>query len=214
MEPPSVDHCPVCGQTLNRPGGTCSNWLCNAPDRQFDKALAIAMKNGPLENAILSHKNGKWGWGIVFARVVLGYLYQYPEVTQRMDLIAPMPSYLAPGIARRGNDHAGWVIEQAMEQDDRGLPFALDPPVIHKTRPTPKMRHATSAADRRELARDIAAALVIPEPARIAGRTVMVYDDVFTGGNTLNAVAGVLKAAGAQTVVGLTLARQQWTTRT
>ena len=36
------------------------------------------------------------------------------------------------------------------------------------------------------------------------------FDDVFTSGNTLNAVAGALKGAGAHSVHGLSLARQQW----
>lgn len=38
----------------------------------------------------------------------------------------------------------------------------------------------------------------------------MVYDDVFTAGSSLNAVAMRLKASGAVKVYGLTLARAQW----
>jgi predicted amidophosphoribosyltransferase len=44
----------------------------------------------------------------------------------------------------------------------------------------------------------------------VAGKTIMVYDDVFTGGHTLNAVARRLREAGAVKVVGLALARQPW----
>ena len=39
---------------------------------------------------------------------------------------------------------------------------------------------------------------------------VMVYDDVFTAGSSLNAVVMRLKASGAVKVYGLTLARARW----
>jgi predicted amidophosphoribosyltransferase len=41
----------------------------------------------------------------------------------------------------------------------------------------------------------------------IAGRTVLVIDDVMTTGSTLNAVATALRQAGAVSVNGLVLAR-------
>ncbi len=52
--------------------------------------------------------------------------------------------------------------------------------------------------------------LFVPNPAIVRGKFIMVFDDVFTGGNTLNAVTRRLREAGATTVAGLTLARAHW----
>ncbi|MFC4588265.1 ComF family protein [Sphaerisporangium corydalis] len=83
-------------------------------------------------------------------------------------------------------------------------------PLIEKTRATPRMRDTASLVERKVAAQVLYAALNVPDPARVAGRRVMVYDDVFTAGSSLNAVARRLKASGAEKVYGLTLARAQW----
>lgn len=118
-----------------------------------------------------------------------------------------MPAYLEPHQAGKGNDHTGYVIERAILEEDEDLPFVLDPPLIEKTRATPRMRDTTSLIERQIAAHELYAALHVPGPARVRGRRVMVYDDVFTAGSSLNAVAMRLKASGAVNVYGLTLAR-------
>jgi hypothetical protein len=171
------------------------------------------MKTGELDRAINRLKAGQWGWGYIFARVVLGFLYDSDGITSAIDAIIPTPAYLPEGTPVKGNDHARWVIEQAAEQDERGLPFITDPPLIVTRIPVPKMRHTSSLAERRMVARKLYSALNVPDPTRVAGRHIMVYDDVFTGGHTLNAVAKRLREAGALGVYGLTLGRQPWTSR-
>jgi predicted amidophosphoribosyltransferase len=64
--------------------------------------------------------------------------------------------------------------------------------------------------ERHVAAQELYDALHVPDETGVEGRRIAVYDDVFTGGNTLNAVAKRLKASGAATVYGLTLARAQW----
>ncbi|MEO6087305.1 MAG: phosphoribosyltransferase family protein [Umezawaea sp.] len=169
------------------------------------------MKTGPLDMAIKQHKyGGKWGWGVIFARVLLGHLARDRELAAA-DLIIPMPSVpLAPGVPRAGNDHSGWIIESAMHQDDVGYRFRLEPPVLVKTAPTDKMASTRSLAERTAVAADLYRVLEVRDPASVLGRTVVVVDDVFTTGSTLDAVARRLREAGAARVLGLTLARQPW----
>jgi predicted amidophosphoribosyltransferase len=57
---------------------------------------------------------------------------------------------------------------------------------------------------------EIPKALEVPDQARVDGRRVLVYDDVFTDGLNLNTVARKLREAGAAQVCGVTLARQPW----
>jgi predicted amidophosphoribosyltransferase len=69
-------------------------------------------------------------------------------------------------------------------------------------------RHAIATQQLRE-------AIRVTDARRTRGKAILVYDDVFTDGNTLNEVARRLRLDGAATrVVGITLARQPWTQRT
>ncbi|MGP3933665.1 hypothetical protein [Nonomuraea sp. KM88] len=210
LQPPNEPNCRICRQALRSGELTCSNRLCSDPQRAFEWTAVVGVKAGTLEQGVLRLKRGAYGWGMIFARIILGHLYTHPELVDEVDAIIPMPAYLGPHQARKGNDHTGYVIERAILEDDENLPFVLDPPLIEKTRATPRMRDTTSLIERQIAAHELYAALHVPDPARVRGRRVMVYDDVFTAGSSLNAVAMRLKASGAVNVYGLTLARAQW----
>lgn len=209
LQVPAPYRCQVCSQRLPSPQASCPNPLCHSPDRAFTWATAIAMKTGELEKAIWASKDGKYGWGIIFSRIVLGYLYGNPGVVRGLAAIIPTPTYSPPNADTR-KDHTRWVIQQAAEQDETELPFVYDPPLIVKTRQTTKMRATTGLGGRRVAAAELLESLVVPDSGRIEGQYIMVYDDVFTSGNTLNTVAMKLKEAGVSGVYGLTLARQPW----
>jgi predicted amidophosphoribosyltransferase len=51
---------------------------------------------------------------------------------------------------------------------------------------------------------------VVPDPARVAGERVLVFDDVYTEGLTILEVARALRLAGAAEVSQIVLARQPW----
>ena len=52
-------------------------------------------------------------------------------------------------------------------------------------------------------------ALAVPRPDLVAGRRVLVLDDVYSEGFSLREMARVLVAAGAAEVAGLVLARRK-----
>jgi ComF family protein len=83
-----------------------------------------------------------------------------------------------------------------------GLP--VDPSLLLKVRRTPPQARLTKA-QRRE---NLAGAFAVPPAARLAlaGRRVLVVDDVITTGATMNAAARVLKRAGAAEVDALAFA--------
>lgn len=207
---PKSPNCPICRQVLRAGEQVCANRICADPQRAFEEAAVVGVKEGILDRGILRLKEGAYGWAMIFARIVLGHLYAHPDLVAKVDAIIPMPAYREPHQSRKGFDHTGYVIERARLEDDRGLPFVLDPPLIRKTRPTARMRETSSLVERRVVAQALYDALEVPAPERVKGRSIMVYDDVLTGGNTLNAVAMRLKASGAAKVYGLVLARAQW----
>ncbi len=77
-------------------------------------------------------------------------------------------------------------------------------------RATAQSANATAKA-KRAAADELRSALAIPDPARTAGRRVLVYDDVCTTASQLNVVADCLQAeGGAARVEALVLARAPW----
>jgi ComF family protein len=51
------------------------------------------------------------------------------------------------------------------------------------------------------------AAFNVPTPKAVRGKTIILVDDVYTSGSTMNECARVLLKAGARTIWGITLAR-------
>lgn len=212
MLPLPTSRCTVCEQQRPRSSGRCSNRVCGWPDRQFDWNAAIAMRSGALERAISDYKyGGVRGWAYIFGRVLAGFLYDQHPRFEPFDLVIPSPTYVGRG-GRRRFDHTALVLAEAQRLDQTSLPFAIDPPVLRKTRETPQLA-TLPWAQRRDVCRDqLPPALQILDTARVDGRRVLVYDDVFTDGLNLDAVAGKLRNSGAIQVCGVTLARQPWKT--
>ena len=212
IEPlPAMDErCGVCDLRL-KDDGTCGNPICNwSEDRRwFGWNYAIAMREGVLERAISRFKyEGKKGWRTIFARVLVGFLDAQPDIFEDFDLIVASPTF----IGDRPYDHTREVILAADWEAEGAWPFDDgDPPAIVKSTATPSMAGKTWQQRRQIAEGPLRGALCVPRPARTQGKSILVYDDVFTDGSTLDEVARCLRAdGGAQWVCGVTLTRQPW----
>ncbi|MGO9604804.1 MAG: ComF family protein [Candidatus Binataceae bacterium] len=173
------------------------------------------MRSGSLENAINAYKyQDKKEWAQVFARVLVGFLDQYPKTFRQFDLIVASPTYVSR-VDGRAWDHTRRVIRLAYEFANGSWPFDVgDRPAIIKTAATSRMMGKPWKERKMIAETELRAALEVPEASRTSGRTILVYDDVFTDGFTLNEVARLLKEdGGAKEVCGVTLARQPWRSR-
>jgi predicted amidophosphoribosyltransferase len=190
-------------------GGSCPNWLCSDPQRRIERISAIAYSSGPLRKAILRYKyNGASGWGLIFGRLLLGWLEQHAATPP--DLIVANPTHLGADGASFG--HTEVVLDVAEREDVLGLwPFDVaSPRAIVKTRATAKSARNTAPA-KRVAARELRTALEIPDRSRVEGRRVLVYDDVCTTGSQLDTVAAcLLDDGGASHVEAVVLARAPW----
>jgi predicted amidophosphoribosyltransferase len=200
------DRCELCELAL-KGDGECGNPLCkrSEEERFFRWVWAISMRTGALRRAIDRYKvDGKTAWALIFGRVLLGYLNAHAAVFERYDLIVPSPTFVGEG--GRGFDHTGMVIEWAQAEDDGTWPFMTG--VIEKTVATTPFR-GRSWQRRREIAEtELRQALAVPDPDLVAGKRMLVYDDVYTEGLTLREVARALRSAGAIEVSEIVLARQ------
>ncbi len=204
---PAPPACPVCGQALRR-AGPCANRWCGRADRAYSSVFALGTYDGPLRRAIVAYKYGgqRW-WGGVFARLLAGELSRHAPWFEEFDLLVGVPACLAPG-ARRSWDPVGVVLDQLIGL--LGCAWEVAPAAIVKDADTAPMSRR-SRFERSVIAqRDLRRALRVPDPSSVAGRRVLVVDDVFTEGSTLQEVARAVRKAGAAEVAGLVLARPPW----
>lgn len=203
------DACPVCRQ-LSGDSGRCRNRICRDPSRAVERIDAIAYLSGPLRSRIYQYKyQGSTTWRLVFGRLLLGWLeanaHSWPP-----GLIIANPTYLPPGVAAPGHIEA--IIRSAAEGDrSRRWPFDIrSPAAIIKTEPTLKSSGQDTGG--KYLAGvDLRDALRIPDPGRIRGRNILIFDDVCTTGSQINTLATCLRdEGGAAGVRALVLARTPW----
>jgi len=114
--------------------------------------------------------------------------------------IVPIPLHPARLRARRFNQSA--LLARALADRAGGV---FDPDILKRTRATPTQA-GKSAKGR---ARNVAGAFKVREKRRpeLRGAHVLLVDDVFTTGATLDAAARALLAGGAKRVEAVTLAR-------
>lgn len=201
--------CLVCSQYVDE-SGRCPNGLCRNPRRNIRTIRAIAYLAGDLQAKIHAYKYGaRTGWAIIFGRLLLGYLETHIDPSS-VDLVVANPTHVPRGEV--GPGHTERVIDAASHEDVFGeWPFDVsEPRAIVKTAPTPRSAGSNLLA-KQVAARKLPALLSLPEPARIQGKRILVYDDVCTTGSQLNEVAGYLiEQGGAVEVNAVVLARAPW----
>ncbi len=115
-----------------------------------------------------------------------------------VDVVAPVPLYGAREREREFNQ-ADWLARRLV----RALGGRLCAGNLIRVRDTAQQA-LLNPAERRENVRD---AFAVRRPAAFTGQRVAVVDDVFTTGATTDECARVLRAAGARSVLVLTVAR-------
>lgn len=212
LEPIAPGACPICCQVLEH-GVPCRNWLCNDAGRRIERIDAVAYDSGELRSKIRRYKyESKTGWALIFGRLLVGWLEAHVG-NGSPDLIVANPAYLEPG--GNGIGHIETIIRSAAVEDvERRWAFDTETPAaVIKTRPTAKSAGQSGAA-KRATAAALYDVLRIPDPARTAGRRILVFDDICTTGSQLNAVARRLLDDGrAAQVHALVLGRAPWRTR-
>jgi ComF family protein len=125
-------------------------------------------------------------------------LVQEDEALLGVDVVAPVPLHHAR-LRERGYNQAELIAKPLA----RRLHLPLGSYLLVRTKPRP----SRLLLSRRERWLTVRGAYETRKQAQVDNLRVLLIDDVFTTGATLDACARALKKAGAKTVIGLTVAR-------
>lgn len=190
MQPIRIDDaCPRCGA----PDGLHGCAECGRTELVFERARCAGVFEWPLDRMIRLHKDaGELRLTDPLAKLVASAAGEWCDWAQ---VVVPAPT--SPGaIARRGFDHGARLATAFATLT--GVP-ALD---VLRARPRRDQRGLT-----RESRAANARASIVPIPGAAVPARVLLLDDVFTTGSTLDAAAAALMSAGAVEVRALAVAR-------
>ena len=169
---------------------------CRRRPRAFHRCRSAGRYEGALREAIhrfkferervLGRRLGRW-----LARTL-------PGETAEMDLVVPIP--LHPRRVRERGFNQSEFLSEAIALSG-GLVHG--PRVLRKIAPT----HSQTGLGRRDRRRNLAGTFALAPGVSVRGRRVLLVDDIYTTGCTVEEAARILRRVGARTVRVVTLAR-------
>ena len=195
-------HCVRCGRPLAEtdPGKHCfgcAQTEAAGQDRNFDKGYACTGYGACAQSVIFALKyGGRADIGAVLGEVLYDYMlteYTEDELAVRYDIVIPVPIH-ADKLKKRGFNHAELIGRSFA--DRAGLLF--DPGALVRTRGTVPMK-GLGPEERRANIRG-AFAIRNSRLPLIQGSRILLIDDIFTTGATIDEIAQILKDAGASRV--------------
>lgn len=184
--------CARCGLPLAQPAANCANcdWLTPA----LRRITAAAWYDGPLRHAIHAFKyERQFGLAALLAELMAA---AWPNDLAGYRLV-PVPLHAAREQAR-GFNQARLLAEQLAAH----VAAPIDVNAVYRRRATRQQVGLTPG----QRLQNVRAAFVA-DPAQVAGRSIVLIDDVCTTGATLSAAAEALQRAGALEVRAYCLAR-------
>jgi ComF family protein len=203
IQPVSHPFCSWCGApfvTLAGPDHLCGRCLADPPAFRRARAWACYRSEGtvphPLNVAIQHFKyQREVSVGKSLAALATAHL---ADVEHDYDVIVPVP--LHPQRLRSRGFNQALIVSQAIgHAQDK----PVDAFVLERTRPTPPQTQL-SRSQRRA---NVRGAFDVAHAKRLAGKRVLLVDDVYTSGATVMECARALRRGSAKTVDVFTLAR-------
>jgi ComF family protein len=196
IEPP---FCSVCGSPfVSKEAGIHPCGECAKGKKHFTTARALGAYEGPLQEAIHRWKyEGKVTLTFLFGRWLAEGVKRYWNPSP-FELLIPVPLH-KQRLRQRGFNQALLLATQLSLLT--GVPFRKS--ALKKLRPTlPQVD--LSGLERRK---SVKGSFNVAKGEEVRGKCVLLIDDVYTTGATVNECAKVLMAAGSERVDVLTLAR-------
>lgn len=162
----------------------------------WNRGRAATLYGGSARTLVLALKHGDRA---EIARPMAGWMRQAGrDVLMQADIVVPVPLYWTRRLKRRLNQSA-----ELSRRIARAEGVAHGSGVLLRTRATDSQRGRSF--EQRQ--RNVRGAFALAKGADVAGKRVVLVDDVMTTGATLNAGATILRNAGAANVDVLVFAR-------
>lgn len=189
--------CRCCGKALEDwyPDDICAE--CKGKEHPFSGGVTCFVYQDQVRAMIKHLKYGGCGYIARVLGEILAASVRYRGLD--IDLLVPVPMYYKK-VRLRGYNQAALIARFAAENLD--IPW--DETILCRTRPTAPM----SRLKGKERRQNLEGAFEVPEGARgkLQGARVLLVDDIYTTGTTMDCCAGVLLRAGAADVKAASIA--------
>src|SRR5690606_19570041 len=174
----SVALCPICGMPAD---GQCSR--CRLSPPPFSCARAYGPYQGRLRDLIWCYKfRGSQRLSYALSEL-METAYKEHFLDRSLDLLIPVPSH-PKRINKRGFDHVGRLTKSLSE--------ALKLPCFRGLR-RDRDTQPLFGLDTHERVQDLKGAFSLSDPEALAGKNVLLVDDVMTTGTTIRQVSRLLR---------------------
>ncbi|OGW76192.1 MAG: hypothetical protein A2Z72_08140 [Omnitrophica bacterium RBG_13_46_9] len=188
--------CGKCGRHLSNAENLCGE--CNSKKSYVENAWSCCYYEGIIKECIHLFKyRGYLGLADIFKDIMSDFIRKN-EINKEIDLIVPIPVYPTKKRERTYN-HA----EILARSVSKSFAIPLDTRNLKKILWT----RSQSELDREKRLKNVKDSFLAVDKMAFAGKNVLIVDDVYTTGATINECAKVLLNSRADKVFSLTLAR-------
>lgn len=190
------DTCLVCGRQIFLSVGKCSS--CSEHEYAFTRNFAALSYGGVSRRILLRYKyNNNRQFAARLARIVFDNTPALLNIMSKVDFLTPVPLH-KKRLRERGFNQAELLAAE--------LAHVYEKPhhahILSRTRATEK-QSLLNAAERRA---NISGAFAVADHDVCNGKTILLVDDIFTSGATLDGCAKVLLGAGCRCVFCVSVA--------
>lgn len=184
--------CFHCGGRMIGGGDSCVE--CKNKKFYFERCFSVLEYDGEVRNQMSSFKeSGRRHIGEAFAHLIEA---KFLETNENVDIIIPVPIG-ADRLKTRGFNQSEVLCGELLEIGKVKTDILLRP------QDTP---HQTGL-DRQHREKNLRGAFKVSDKSLVKGKRIMLVDDIYTTGSTLNECARTLVEAGASGVVAMVLCR-------
>ncbi len=187
------NHCRVCGGEVYGELDICDD--CVGNPHLYDRCHCVLEYDGVVRDKILALKNNHKKYIALPLSDIL--MQEYGKLGWNVDIIVPVPIH-DNRRKERGYNQSELICSRL--SNDTGL---VDTNILTRVVDTP---HQTGL-DRANRKKNIHSAFKVSDRSKVKGKTILVIDDIYTTGSTIDECVKTLKKAGANAVYVLCLSR-------